>query len=100
MSEINTYNHLTVYGVEKWINDRMEYLKKEVRKYHDFKDLAHMDTHTLHRFSRKITELEVLKDMKSELHSLDSMYECNIISDGRNFAGIAKYFTAPPEESK
>ena len=38
----------------------MEYLRKEVREYHGFKDFAHMDTNTLYRFGRKITELEVL----------------------------------------
>ena len=37
MSEINIYNHLTVYGVEKWINDRMEYLFHFVRDTKEFK---------------------------------------------------------------
>ena len=90
-TEINTYNHLTVYVIEKWIDDRMEYLRKEVREYHGFKDFAHMDTNTLYRFGRKITELEVLKDMKSDLGGRDLMYECNKTSNG-------KYFCAPLKE--
>ena len=83
MTNINTYKHLSVDLIEEQIDKNIEYLENEINKMEKRERFSNMSSHDAYLFGRKITKLESLKDLKSDLYGLDLMKECKRIEESK-----------------
>jgi len=78
MTEINTYNNLSVDIIEVWIDGEIEYLEKQTNTWDNVakEQFSHIGTHSAMLFARRIVVLDTLRDLKRSLHNVDLMKEC------------------------